>query len=101
MTWLAWRPRRKRGTRLERILAAAALEDAMARAQAPPVPVRAYTKSGRVAHLLGPDGRALCPTMAEWPPEVWLGKGSDEERARAVSLPACRGCEHAAGKAAS
>lgn len=96
-----WLLRRKRGNRLERLLAASALEDAMARAQAPHVPVRAYTRSGKVAHLLGPDGHALCPTMSEWPPEVWLGAGSDEEKERAAALPACHGCERAAGEAAS
>ena len=92
-------PWRKRGTRLERLLAQAALEDAMARVQA--TPRRAYTKSGKVAHLLGPDGHALCPIMREWPESVWLGDGSDEERERAATLPVCAGCERAAGKAAS
>lgn len=87
-----WPLRRKRGTRPE---------DATACTEAPAVPVRAYTKSGRVAHLLGPDGHALCPTMAEWPPDVWLGKGSDEEKARAAALPSCAGCERALGKAGS
>ena len=92
-------PRRRRGTRLERLLAAAALEDAMARAEAGPR--RAYTRSGRVAHLLGPDGHALCPPMSEWPAEVWLGTGSAEETERAAALPVCVGCERAAGEAAS
>ena len=91
-------PWRKRGTRLERILAGFDQEVAEARAQAPR---RAYTKSGKVAHLLGPDGHALCPIMREWPESVWLGNGSDEERERAAALPACAGCERAAGKAAS
>lgn len=90
---------RRRGTRLERLLAASALEDAMARAEAPREPVRAYTKSGRVAHLLGPDGHALCPHMAEWPTEVWLGTKGDEERERAAALPTCVGCKRAAEEA--
>lgn len=93
-----WRPSRKRGTRLERLLTDFNQEVDEARAQA--APVRAYTKSGRVAHLLGPDGYALCPSMSAWGGSVWLGSGSDEEREHLASLPACRGCEHAAGKAA-
>lgn len=101
---MRWLPRRKRGNRLERLLAQSALEDAMARARVSREPVRAYTKSGRVSHLLGPDGYALCPNMSAWGGSVWLGASvdsSDEEKQRAAGLPACHACERAAGKAAS
>ena len=92
MGWL----RRRRGTRLERILA-----DFNEELEATRAPVRAYTKAGRVAHLLGPDGQALCPNMAMFGKHVWLGSGSDDERARLASLPPCHACERAAGLEAS
>ena len=57
-----------------------------------------------MAHLLGPDGYALCPSMSAWGGAVWLGASpdsSDEEKQRAAALPPCHACDRAAGLEAS
>ena len=66
---------------------------------------RVYTRTGKRAHLLSPlaspnmHGAALCGTGPEWF-TTWHGTGSQQETELAASLPLCKYCEKAAGKAA-
>lgn len=88
-------PKRK-PTRLERQLAAADLDMAMARAQPIPPGSRIYTSDSpkvAVAHVKSArNPGAVCEAMSqrEGP---WLGTGSDEERRHAASLRLCSRCE--------
>jgi hypothetical protein len=56
---------------------------------------RAYTRTGRTAHLLPPfaslntDATALCGTSAD----AWYGSGSQDETETLGSLPVCKRCE--------
>lgn len=59
---------------------------------------RVCTRTGKRSHLLphghspGSKGPALCG-IAPGVSDAWLGTGTQAERERAASLPACRMCE--------
>lgn len=59
---------------------------------------RVYSRRGHSAHLLAPEGTmrtgVLCGAAKRV--SVWLGTGSDEERAKAASLWPCGECEYEA-----
>jgi hypothetical protein len=63
--------------------------------------VRAYTRTGKTAHLLPPlaslntHGTALCGTGPEYF-ETWRGTGSQTEIETLASLPLCKRCERLA-----
>jgi hypothetical protein len=65
---------------------------------------RAYTRTGKTAHLLPPlaslntHGSALCGVLPEWF-EAWRGSGSQLETEILASLPLCRRCEKHAQRA--
>ena len=65
---------------------------------------RAYTRTGKTAHLLQPfqspngNGAALCGTAPEWS-DAWRGTGSQAEIETVASLPLCKRCERRASAA--
>lgn len=65
---------------------------------------RAYTRTGKTAHLLAPmqslnDRRpALCGVAPAWF-DAWRGSGSQDETETLASLPLCRRCETLASAA--
>jgi hypothetical protein len=85
-----FRRKPKSPSKLDRQLALALAEDAMARVQQNPEPPRFCTRAGKVAHFVT-DGRSACPDMAGW--TDW--DLSDEGRGRAYTLPLCRRCQTA------
>ena len=86
--------RRRRGPRVSRQLAQAALTDAMGRVQPLPPGARIYTSVSpkvAVAHVKSAvNPGAVCEAMSER--TDWLGTGSDEERQHAASLRLCHRC---------
>jgi hypothetical protein len=83
-----FRRKPKSPSKLDRQLALALAEDAMARVQQNPEPPRFCTRAGQVAHFVT-DGKSACPDLAgltDW-------DLSDDGRARAYTLPLCRRCQ--------